>query len=87
MNSVDSGYTATGLNGNSGPQTVSEGAAEIAIARGAGHLLYRPCLASADLRSAGPWLRLIVEPLTLVNTSYGGPRDCLQEESRHESLS
>ena len=29
VNSVNPGYTATDLNGNSGPQTVSEGAAEI----------------------------------------------------------
>ena len=29
MNSVNPGYTATDLNGNSGPQTVAEGAAEI----------------------------------------------------------
>ena len=29
MNSVNPGYTATDLNGNSGTQTVKEGAAEI----------------------------------------------------------
>jgi NAD(P)-dependent dehydrogenase (short-subunit alcohol dehydrogenase family) len=29
VNSINPGYTATDLNGNSGPQTVSEGAAEI----------------------------------------------------------
>ena len=29
VNSIDPGYTATDLNGNSGPQTIAEGAAEI----------------------------------------------------------
>jgi NAD(P)-dependent dehydrogenase (short-subunit alcohol dehydrogenase family) len=29
VNSINPGYTATDLNGNSGPQTVEEGAAEI----------------------------------------------------------
>jgi NAD(P)-dependent dehydrogenase (short-subunit alcohol dehydrogenase family) len=28
VNSADPGYTATDLNGNSGPQTIEEGAAE-----------------------------------------------------------
>ena len=52
VNSVNPGYTATDLNGNSGPQTVAEGAAEIVRVA-----LLDPAVTGKFLETAGeiPW--------------------------------
>ena len=52
VNSVNPGYTATDLNGNTGPQTVEEGAAEIVRAA-----LLTPPVTAKFLETAGeiPW--------------------------------